>query len=351
MPVVRTIDRPLASAPGPRHVLAAAACGVTRFIAAEGGDAGRVLEGAGLAAERMADPLLPLDLGAYCTMMELAAADTGDLNFGLRFGQQFEPEQLGLIGRIALTAPTLGAALQSFAGLFPFHQQVTETRFAGDGAQLRLEYRILDGRIVERRQDAELTMGMFANVLRRCLGADWAPDEVQFEHPQPDDAREHRAAFGAPARFGQRSNALLFRCRELQRPMPQRDAAAFVALREELLQVAGGTGELAFIDRVRGEVRSRLSSGYPHVDDIAAALGLARWTLQRRLAEHGCRYAELVDDLRRALAVRYLGERHLPVGDIAALLGYSEISAFTRAFVRWFGAAPSRLRARQAALI
>ncbi|MFT4045083.1 MAG: AraC family transcriptional regulator [Solimonas sp.] len=346
MPIARA-----SAAASPPHVLAAAASGLTQFIAAEGGNAERVLENAGVAAERIADPLLPLDLGAYCAMMELAAADTGDDNFGLRFGQQFAPEQLGLIGHVALSAPTLGAALEAFAGLFAFHQQVTETRFARDGATLRLEYRILDGRIVARRQDAELTMGMFANLLRRCLGAGWAPDEVQFEHPQPDDGREHRAAFGAPARFGQRSNALVFRCRELDRAMPGRDAAAFVRLRDALLQIAGGTGTLAFVDRVRGEVRSRLSSGYPHVDDVAAALGIARWTLQRRLAEQGCTYAELVDDLRRQLATRYLGERHLPVGDIAALLGYSEISAFTRAFVRWFGCAPTRLRARRAGLI
>ncbi|WP_051278007.1 AraC-like transcriptional regulator QhpR [Solimonas flava] len=342
MPIARTVD----AAP-PRHVLAAAASGVTRFIAAEGGDAERVLERAGVPAERIADPLLPLDLGAYCAMMELAAADTGDANFGLRFGQQFEPEQLGLIGHIALAAPTLGAALDAFAGLFPFHQQVTETCFARNGDTLRLEYRILDGRIVERRQDAELTMGMFANVLRRCLGRDWAPDEVQFEHPQPGDTREHRQAFAAPARFGQRSNALLFRCRDLERPMPGRDPAAFVALREELRRVAGSTGALGFIDRVRGEVRSRLSSGYPHVDQIAAALGLARWTLQRRLAEHGCSYAGLVEDVRRELATRYLAERHLPVGDIAGLLGYSELSAFTRAFLRWFGVAPTQARRRQ----
>ncbi|WP_051362224.1 AraC-like transcriptional regulator QhpR [Solimonas soli] len=338
-----------ASRAAPRHVLAAAASGVTRFIAAEGGNAERVLERAGLPAERLADPRRPLDLGAYCAMMELAAADTGDGNFGLRFGQQFAPEQLGLIGDIALSAPTLGAALEAFAGLFPFHQQVTETRFYRQGDQLRLDYRILDGRILARRHDAELTLGMFANVLRRCLGDGWAPDEVQFEHPQPADAREHRAAFGAPARFGQRSNALVFRCRELERAMPGRDPAAFVRLRDELVGVAGGTGTLRFIDRVRGEVRSRLSCGYPHVDEIAAALGLARWTLQRRLAEQGCSYAGLVDDLRRELATRYLGERHLPVGDIAGLLGYSQTSAFTRAFLRWFGAAPTQARRRQAA--
>ncbi|SEQ30111.1 Helix-turn-helix domain-containing protein [Solimonas aquatica] len=334
-----------------RHVLAAAASGVRAFIRCEGGNDSTVLSRAGLDGASIDNPLLPLDLGAYCRMMELAAADTGDDNFGLRYGQQFQPEQLGLIGQIALAAPNLGSALEHLAGLFPFHQQVTETAFREQNGVLSLEYRILDGRILQRRQDAELTLGMFANVLRRCLGADWAPDEVWFEHPRPGQWREHREAFRAPVRYGQSRNALRFRLRDPLQAMPGRDLSTLVQLRQQLLQVAGDTGQLSFVDSLCGEIRSRLVSGYPHIEAVAAALGLARWTLQRRLAESGCSYAELVEDLRRRLATQYLGERHLPLSDIAALLGYSELSAFTRACVRWFGAAPTQLRRQRDGLL
>ena len=63
---------------------------------------------------------------------------------------------------------------------------------------VRLEYRIVAPQIVERRQDAELSLGMFMNVIRECCGTRWAPEEVHFEHPKPAAAREHEAAFGAP---------------------------------------------------------------------------------------------------------------------------------------------------------
>ncbi|GAB3122010.1 AraC-like transcriptional regulator QhpR [Novispirillum itersonii] len=333
--------------PGQRNVLAAAASGITDFISACGGDAERVLTQAGVPEQCIGNPVLPLDLGNYCAMMELAADDTGNDNFGLWYGQQFRPQALGLIGEIALAAPTLGAALDNLASLFPFHQQATETRLTRDGDLWRLEYRILDSRIAERRQDAELTMGMFANVFRTCLGSDWTPEEVQFEHLRPGTAQDHSRAFGAPVHFGQRTNCLVVRDRGFDRRMPGGDLARLSRLRSDLKTLTGGTGTVPFLARVQSDIRSRLPEGYPHIDDVAATLGMARWTLQRRLADEGLSFSGAVDGVRRDLAALYLSQTHVPMSDIAYLLGYSELSAFSRAFRRWFGCAPTRARARE----
>ena len=325
---------------GQRNVLAAAASGVADFIHRHGGDADRVLGQAGVPDHAIGDPLLALDLGDYCAMMELAATETQNDNFGLWFGQQFQPRALGLIGEIALASPTLGAAVENLATLFPFHQQATETRLVREGGLLRLEYRILDGRIMTRRQDAELTMGMFANVFRTGLGNGWAPEEVHFEHLRPLDWREHQRAFDAPVHFGQRTNCVVFRDAHLDRRMPAGDLARLIGLRDRLMALAGGTGAAPFIERVRAEIRSRLADGYPHVEDVAEALGVARWTLQRRLGDNGISFSEAVEGVRRDLAGLYVRQRHIPLSDVADLLGYSELSAFSRAFRRWFGVAP-----------
>ncbi len=328
-----------------RNVLAAAASGISGFIRHSGGDAGRVFQRAGLREDQLGDPFLALDLGDYCRMMELASAETGHDNFGLWYGQQFQPRDLGLIGRIALASPTLGAAVQNLAGLFPLHQQATETRLDHEGGLLRLEYRILDGAILQRRQDAELTMGMFANVFRTCLGPGWAPEEVHFEHLKPEAWREHQSAFDAPVYFGQRTNCLVFRNADLDRRMPGGDLTQLTALRQQLAELAGGTGELPFLDRVRAEVRARLPDGYPHVEEVSETLGLARWTLQRRLADRGISFSDLVDQVRRDMAWHYVAQPHIPLSDLALALGYSEPSAFTRAFKRWFAATPQQARA------
>jgi AraC-like DNA-binding protein len=329
-----------------RNILAAAASGVAAFIAQQGGQPDHVFHRVGVEEKALGQPTSALDLAAYVAMMEVAAGETGNDNFGLLFGRQFQPDMLGLIGRIALSAPTLGASLEHLARLFPFHQQATETRFVRDNGLLRLEYRILDGRIVERRQDAELTMGMFANVVRACLGPSWMPEEVHFEHPKPEHWRQHESLFDAPAHFGQRTNALVLRDRDLDRRMPGGDMARLTALCGTLVDIARDTGEPALLDRVTAEIRARLPEGYPYVEDIADRLGVARWTLQRRLADEGLSFSDLVERVRRDLAAVYIRQRHVPIADIGFLLGYSEVSAFSRAFRRWFGVSPLRMRAQ-----
>lgn len=330
---------------GHRNILIAATHGVAGFIRTMGGCPELVFGRIGIDERILDHPNRTMDLGAYVAMMEEAARDTDQDNFGLEFGQIFQPEMLGLIGGIALASPTLGAALENLARYFPLHQQATETRFHRDGPFLRLEYRILDGGLLARRQDAELTLGMFANVIRAALGPSWTPEETQYEHPRPADWRRHEAAFGAPAHFGQRTNALVFRDRDLARRMPAGDLGRLTRLCDTLTRIAGGVANPPLLDRVRAEVRARLSDGPPRVDDIADGLGIARWTLQRRLADDGMTFSDLVETTRRDLAALYLRHRHVPISDIADLLGYSEPSAFSRACRRWFDAAPTTIRA------
>ena len=329
-----------------RSVLAAATTGFTDFLTRNGGTADRVLARAGMAEDQLSDINRPVDLASYVRMMELAASDSGNDNFGLWFGQQFKPEMLGLIGGIAIASATLGAALVNVARYFPYHQQATHTAFTQRGELFSLEYRIIDGGIVERRHDAELTLGMFANIFRHCLGPQWAPEQVHFEHPKPAAWRDHTQAFSAPVHFGQRTNALIFRGGPLHQRMPSGDLHRAGLLSDQLIRISGGTGTLSLLDHVKGEIRSRLPGGVPDIGTIADSVGFQRWTLQRRLADYGLNFSAVIDQVRRELAERHLRQRYVSVMEISDLLGYSELSAFSRAFRRWFGIPPQQYRSR-----
>lgn len=333
--------------PADSNVLAAAASGVIEFIGSQGGNAESILHRAGMDVSRLTDPILPLNLTAYVQMMEESAAQTGNGNFGLWYGQQFLPQNLGLIGGITLAAPTLLAALEALAGLFPYHQQATHTAFRAAGGMVALEYRILDGAILSRRQDAELTMGMFVNVLRAVFGPCWAPEEVHFEHPRPEQAQEHERAFHAPLHWGQRTNALIFKRPDEAIIMPGADVKLMDRLRCQLLNAArGSAGDVPLVRRVQAEIRSRLVEGAPYIEEVADALNIRRWTLQRALADEGVRFSDLVEHVRQQLACLYVQQTQVPIADIAFLLGYSEISAFSRAFTRWFDRSPRQFRAQ-----
>ncbi len=335
------------SSPGSAQVALVATLGLLPFLDEIGADAGQVMEPAGVDPGRLNGASEgSLALSAYVDMMERAARISRCDNFGLRYGRQFPASSHGLVGDIALAAPSIGTALRQFVDLFPLHQEASQVSLRAEGGLLRLEYRILDWRIFDRRQDAELTIAMFQNLLRHAFGPGFAAEEVHFEHPSPGHCAEHEESFGAPVYFGQRTNAIIFRARDLNRAMPGADAGKFARLMAQSRARRLPRGGVPLAERVRGEIRSRLPEGYPPMEEVADALGVARWTLQRRLAEDmGGSYSDAVQQVRQALALSYLALPHLSISSIGQLLGYAELSPFSRACRRWFGAPPEQVRA------
>jgi hypothetical protein len=193
------------------RVAAVAASGVLGAIGRYGGDCDRIFGAARVARDVVTDPAGQLDLRAYCDMFEQAARQTGVETFGLRFGAGYRIEEMGAMGALVLNSPTLGAALKNLCDFFPAVQEHSSLGLAEAGGLVALRYEIKDGRIAQRRQDAELSIGIFMNLLRRCLGAGWAPEEIQFEHLRGAEGTEVRSVLGAPVYFAAAGNAILFR--------------------------------------------------------------------------------------------------------------------------------------------
>lgn len=327
-------------------VLAAAATGIVNFIENQRGDVDSIFGNAGITPDMAGAPTLKVKLSAYCRLFEESARRIGAPNFGLWFGQQFQPRDLGMWGYAAVCSPTLGAALENLVGLFHYHQESSAMQLRrGKDGLVHLEYQIYSSEIVERRQDAELSLGMFVNVLRECCGTKWAPLEVHFEHPRPEAWKEHEVAFGAPVYFSQPTNALIFRPDLLARPMPGRDLK-LLSMMQTCLESIGShrSGGEGLVDRVKTAIRVSLPNGYPSLEHIAAELRVAPSAIQRELHAHNLTYKEAVEQTRQSLAQMYLDQKQLPLTEIALLLGYSELSAFTRAFTRWTGASPRAYR-------
>lgn len=334
--------------PGAPGVLASSATGIVPWIERYKGDVDRIFGNAGISPAMAGSTTLVLNLESFCRLFEESARLTRNDNFGLWFGIKFEPRDLGLWGYAAVSAPTLKAALETLVDLFPLHQQCSSMRLLPHAQGLmRLEYRIETPEISHRRQDAELTLGQIVSLMREALGPGWVPEEVRFEHPRPEAWREHERAFGAPVFFSQTSNAIVFRSNILSTPMPAQDLRLMAAMRECLERMAGRHDLRASVtDRVRAAIRARLPEGFPPLEDVAHDLRLPINVIHRELHFDGTSYSALVETSRRDLALTYLRQRQLSLTDIAFLLGYSELSAFSRAVRRWMGASPRDVRAK-----
>lgn len=329
----------------PSKVLSAAGDGAASLFRANGGSLDRIFGDAGISETDFENPVAELNLSQYCAMFEIAAQQTANDNIGLQFGQSFQPQQLGMLGYAAISSPTLSAGLRNMQTFFPAHQGQTSFGLIQDDGILWLSYRIIDPRIPNRRQDAELSMGMFCNVFRHALGDDWAPLEVRFEHNAPDHPHEHETAFGAPVAFGRRTNAIAFRRRDLDARMPGHDSYLFSVVKA-FLESRCKTVEnpVDFATMVRNEIKMQLGSRIPALGEIAAVLGLTGPVFQKKLRQHGLSFNDILRAARHELALHYMDDPDMSLTEIAYNLGYSELSAFSRAFRNWTGMSPQRYR-------
>lgn len=329
----------------PPVILASATSGVVDLIEQMHGDPDSILGNASLRPEDLSNPYNELLLTDFCTLFDEAAKQTGNDNFGLYFGESFKPRQLGAIGYAAISSPTLAAALRSVETYFPAHQSQSSFGLLRDADIFWLSYRIFDPRIENRRQDAELSMGMFLNIFRHALGPNWSPLEVRFEHDATDSVYSHEKVFGAPVRFGRRTNAFAFRRSDLDARMPSQDPYLFSVI-EPFLKSRCDIQQNPedFATMVRNQIKLHLGDVKPTIAEIARIFGVSDQSLQMQLRQHGVTFQDLVNAARKELALHYLNDHEVPLTDIADSLGYSELSAFSRAFRGWTGMSPQRFR-------
>ena len=164
------------------------------------------------------------------------------------------------------------------------HQHDTLTRLVDKGDCWRLDYQVRHGAILARRQDAELTLGMFLNLIRHVAGKTGRRARCA-EHPRPEQWHEHCKVFDAPVWFDQPFNSLLIAKRDLQRAMPEQDAMLLMVMQDAIRRLNSSASVQSVVEQARSQVSLTLIQGEPVLEEIAGKMGLSSWSLQRRLRE------------------------------------------------------------------
>lgn len=332
------------------EVCVTAAHGLIDFVGGHGVGSEELLASVGLSQSILEGSRNKIALSQFCDLLERAAQNSSHGDIGLEFGSRFMPQNLGFIGYLAASAANLGDALQSFSRFLPLHQQGTymdlEVCF---GDRVALSYSIIDCTVTRRRQDAELSLAVMLNLIRSALGATWAPDEVHFAHSRPlEGIRQHEALFKAPVYFQQNCNRLVLPKSAFDAPMPRHDPLLYDLILSEFIRLAPRTGHrIDLISMVQHHIERQLAAGGCDLESVAAACGVAPWTLRRRLHAAGLKFQQIVVETRYRLALGYLHEQEMSVTETALALGYSETSAFSRAFRQWTGIPPTRFAAER----
>jgi len=323
----------------------AAATGLPEAIVRAGGSPDAILEPLGLRRSTLSTPHGLIPAATFARALEDAARLTGDDCFGLHFGAQYHPKNVGPLAYVVLNSPTMAAAFDNIARYLRVHNEAAEASFERDDRWAYLALR-LDLPVEHCRQHAEFSLALGLGLIRLMIGSDWAPVEVRFAHMAPPSTDEHSRIFGAPVRFGCRANEFVIDAEMCERHVPAADPRLYPIMLRHLDRILESMPrEDGVITAVRKSIVDAMRSGEPTLRRTAERLSVGPRTLQRRLAQCGVDFSQLVTDTRKRFAVQYLGDRRHTITEVAFLLGYSEVSAFNRAFKRWTGATPLDYRA------
>jgi AraC-like DNA-binding protein len=319
----------------------AATTGLLEAIAARGGDADQILRKSGIDRSVFSEPEGFIPSSLFAGILEEAAQATADDCFGLHLGENYNPRNIGPLVYVVLNSPTIRAGIENFERYLHVYNEAGKWFFTSEGNRGYIRYLLTDLGIKSLRQSNEHEMTIAINTLRMMVGSQWAPKEVQFAHEAPEQTSEHLRIFHAPVSFGCKTNAIVTDLHFVEREVPAADQRLYQILKRYLDHVLSEMPrEDTLLASVRRATAETMRDGDLKLARVAKQMAMSARTLQRQLKERGVDFKQLTDETRRRFAVNYLKERKNTLTEVAFLLGYSELSAFNRAFKRWTGSTP-----------
>jgi AraC-like DNA-binding protein len=304
-----------------------------------------LLRRAGLTPEVVAEPEERLSVRSQVALLDEVAIALKDNCLGFTLARDFEPREIGLLYYVMASSQTLGEALKRLAR---YSKVTNEALVFGyrEGNRLIISLSYSGVPRHSDRHQIEFCMFGLLRICRLLTGQNIVPQHFSIAHHRSEGIAEMARFVGTKVEFGADRDefALNLDAREL--PLVHSDSY----LNDLLVKYC----EAALADRrddtsqLRTKVENAIASVLPHgkvlVEDIARGLGMSERTLARKLSDEGLNFTEILQNLRRDLAVRYLKDHKLHVSKIAWLLGFREVSAFTHAYKRWTGKTPSQMR-------
>ena len=289
-------------------------------------------------------PQTPIPLHSMMGLFARGAAALDHRTFGLDVGEEMTHRGYGLWIEHAAAAPTLGEGLRRAIATSWAHQSGARLELVRDGGHriLRFATPTFD---VSKVQHCDHLLPPMLTFVRLYLGARWRPDWAEVEYARDPEAKQVEDRLQVDLRCERPGSGLALKASELSRRRINRitGRTRIVTLRDVLADVIlSDAPEPA--RALSAIVALRLLDGQSDIDGAAHLAGLGVQGLQRRLREKGFTYREIVEEARRARAIRLLIETQMSILAISLSLGYDTHGSFTRAFIRWMGCSPSEYR-------
>jgi AraC-like DNA-binding protein len=313
-------------------------------LSARGVEVARVLREAGVDPAWLEDPDARVPASVVHELWRRTEEVTGDPNFGLRTALGIRPGSFDVLDYVCRNCPSVEHGFALYCRFTPLLHDGIDARLIRGPDTVSLRHVLRDGTVLPR-QYAEFILGSLIVIARQATGHQVVPTRVRFLHPPPRDLSLHREFFRCPLTFRADSNGFELRRADVARPLLNAQPGLLVVLEQHAEHLlAKSPRRDTFVAQVRAAILGELRTGSISAAAVAKRLGTSPRTLRRRLDADGTTYQKQLADLRRELALRYMREKHLSIDEVALLLGFSERTAFIRAFRRWTGHSPTAFR-------
>lgn len=302
-----------------------------------------LLRQVGLSRALLEDPEQRIPVDAAVQLLEMAAQSSGYEAYGLRMAELRQLSDFGVVSLLISHQPTLRAALMAVVQYRHLLNDTLAIQIEDAGPRVVLREEVVAA--IPARQSTELAIGVMCRMCSAVLGKHWAPHSIGFAHVAPADTTVYQRVFRCPVEFGAEFNGIVFQASDLDAPNPTADPG-MARYAQRFVESLPCVSSPSVVMDVRKAIYLMLPTGRASIDCVAQGLGLSVRTLQRMLDQSNASFTDILNEVRRDLALRYLDNPRYPLMRVSELLGYSTQSSFTRWFIGQFGVPPQRWRSQ-----
>ncbi len=270
-----------------------------------------------------------------------AAELVGDPCLGLKFGKFWHPSYMHALGYAWMSSSSLRSALQRLQRFIHIVNRDLEIRLEETHRGVCIE--VVTSCDENPRDEPWYADGDMSNLITMCranFGEKLNPLLVSFNHSAPDCSGEFYALFRCPVNFDSGRTCMLLSREDIDRRLPGSNPMMSQIHDQEIIRYLARLDKNDIVQKVKNAIIESLPDGRISDNKIAEALFMSPRNLQRKLEAEGTTFKTLLTEIRRDLALKYIQDTELTLTEISFMLGFSEMSAFSRAFKQWTGKSP-----------
>ena len=302
----------------------------------------------GFSEEELAHDEIKIPIQNHIKMLKKGSVFLGP-GIAIEMGVMASPEIMGVLGQIMKNCQNLKEATHQFIRFQNLYFGVSRFKFKVEGNRgfiiTSIDYPVSE---YDKQLINEVNLAACVACVRKLIGTEFVPKEMRFSHKKPEYVELYKQHFRCSLKFNQQEDAIVIDRKLGEETIPE----SYPYLKNILLEYAEELlAKLAigkqFQDEVKRVIADLLPKGLVDIERVSEKLNMSRWTLTRELKKEGTTFKDLLVVLRKEFAMNYLENKKLSTTEIAFLLGYSEASAFHRAFKSWTGKSPNEYRQSQ----